>query len=156
MPAMSACTYVCVHPLRDHTHITSTREPNFDYRQMPNIQLTTKFCANCRIPEYYVPTASGQLYSVWAEYSVLDIPQNILAEIGFGSITNARIKFRFLHPLVCIRQLTYIMKFTQPWSLCLLFGESPPPTPHHQGRRMCKLYPYSNSADGLRDVQYWS
>ena len=42
--------------------IETDRNPNFDYRQKHNILLNPKYSANCRIPEYYAPTVSGQLF----------------------------------------------------------------------------------------------
>ena len=42
--------------------VETDRNPNVDYRQKPNILLNPKYSANCRIPEYYAPTACGQLF----------------------------------------------------------------------------------------------
>ena len=42
--------------------IETDRNPNFDYRQKPNILLNPKYSANCRITEYrIVPTISANL-----------------------------------------------------------------------------------------------
>ena len=42
--------------------LETDRNPNFDYRQKPNILLNPKYSANCRIAEYrIVPTISANL-----------------------------------------------------------------------------------------------
>ena len=42
--------------------IETDRNPNFDYRQKPNILLNPKYSSNCRIAEYrIVPTISANL-----------------------------------------------------------------------------------------------
>ena len=45
--------------------LETDRNPNFDYRQKPNILLNPKYSANCRIAEYQIVPAISENLSLF-------------------------------------------------------------------------------------------